>query len=89
MVDSKYNRDNYKSLKKSVEAKIKNLEMLRLVPDHLNTKKMCKNAVEKLPFIIRYVRGRYKTHEICEKAIPEIGATLISVHDCCKNKKNM
>ena len=29
--------------------------MLKLVPDHLKTKKMCKHAVKKLCFIIKYV----------------------------------
>ena len=35
--------------------------MPRFVPDHLGTKKTCKDAVKKLPFIIRYVADRYKT----------------------------
>ena len=30
---------------------MKNPEMLKLVPDHLKTKKNCKHAVEKLPFV--------------------------------------
>ena len=29
--------------------------MLRFVPDHLKTKKMCKHVVKKLPFVIEYV----------------------------------
>ena len=29
--------------------------MLRLIPDHLKTKKMCKSAVKKLLFVIRYL----------------------------------
>lgn len=29
--------------------------MLRFVPEHLKTKKMCQNAVNKLPFIIEYI----------------------------------
>ena len=33
---------------------MKNPEMLRFVPDHLKTKTTCKNAVEKLPFVIKY-----------------------------------
>ena len=37
----------------------KNPEMLRFVPDHLETKKMCKNAVKKLLFVITYVPDRY------------------------------
>ena len=46
MVDSEYSPGNYKPLKISVGAIIRNAEMLRLVPDHLKTKKMCKHAVE-------------------------------------------
>ena len=42
---------------------IKDLEMLRLVPNHLKTKKMCEHAVKKLSFIIRYVPDQYKTHK--------------------------
>ena len=34
---------------------MKNLETLRLVPDYLKTKKMCKNAVKKCPLVIKYV----------------------------------
>ena len=40
--------------------------MLRFVPDLLKTKKMCKNEVKKLPFVIRYVPGQYKTDEMYE-----------------------
>ena len=29
--------------------------MLRFVPRHLKTKRMCKNAVKKFSFVIRYV----------------------------------
>ena len=39
----------------------RNPEMLKLVPDYLKTKKMCKRAVKKFPFIIRYVPNQYKT----------------------------
>ena len=39
MVDSECNRDNYKSLKVSIEAKIKNPEMLRFAPDHLKLRR--------------------------------------------------
>ena len=35
--------------------------MLKLVPDHLKTKKLCKHAVKKLPFVIRSVPDGYKT----------------------------
>ena len=51
MVDSGY------GMKISIGAIMKNPEMLRFVPDHLKTKKMCKYAVKKLLFILGY----YKT----------------------------
>ena len=40
MVDSEYNRDNYKSSKISIGTVMKNPEMLKFVPDHLKTKKI-------------------------------------------------
>ena len=51
--------------------------MLRFVPDHLKIKKMFKHAAKKLSLIIRYVPDRYKTQEMCEKAILENGGTLV------------
>ena len=61
MVDSEYSAGNYKSSNISIRAKMKNSEMLNFVPDHLKTKKMCKYAVKKLSFVIRYVLSKYKT----------------------------
>ena len=52
MVDSEYSAGNYKSSNISIRAKMKNSEMLKFVPDHLKTKKMCKYAVKKLSFVI-------------------------------------
>ena len=43
MVDSEYSTNNYKSLKIITGAITKNPEMLRFIPDHLKTKKMCKH----------------------------------------------
>ena len=50
--------NGYKSAKMSIGTWMKNPEMLKLVSDHLKNKKMCKHAVKKLPFIIRYVPER-------------------------------
>ena len=36
--------DTYKSLNISIETVMKNPEMLKLVPNNLKTKKMCKHA---------------------------------------------
>ena len=60
--------------------------MLKFVPDYLKTKKMCRHAVEKLPFLIRYVPDQYKTQQICNKVILENGGTLESV-PAKKNKE--
>ena len=86
MVDNEYSLDNHKSLKISIGSIIKNPEMLRFVPDHLKTKKMCKQ-VKKLPFVIRYVPDRYKTQEMYDKAILENGEILKPVPDCYTNVK--
>ena len=48
----------------SIGAKMKNPEILRIVPDHLKTKKMCKHKVKKLLFVIRYVLDQYKMQKI-------------------------
>ena len=42
--------DIYKSLNINVEAVMKNLEMLKFVPDHLKIQKICKHAVKILPY---------------------------------------
>lgn len=52
MVNTKNNPNNYKTVKISIAAIIKNLEMLKVVPDNLKTKTMCKN--KSLPLITMY-----------------------------------
>ena len=37
---------------------------------------MCKHAVKKLPFVIRYVPDQYKTQQMCDQAILENYWTL-------------
>ena len=54
--------------------------MLKLVPDHHKTKKICNYANKKLPFIIRYVPDKYKTKKGSNKVILEIGGTLKSIN---------
>ena len=39
LVDSEYNIDIYKSVKPNIGTVMKNLEILKSVPDHLKTKK--------------------------------------------------
>ena len=42
---------------------MKNLEMLKFVSDQLKTKEMCKHAVKKLPYLLRYVPDQSKTQK--------------------------
>ena len=46
--------------------------MLKLVHNHLKTKKMGKHAVKKLPYLLRYVPDPYKTQQICDKPFPKM-----------------
>ena len=55
MVSCEYSKDKHKFLKISIGAIIKNPVMLKFFRDHLKTKKICKHAVKKLPFVKRYV----------------------------------
>ena len=61
--------DTCKSLNISIGRVMKNPEILKLVSDQLKTKKSWKHAVKKLPFLLRYIPVRYKTQQLCEKAI--------------------
>ena len=69
----------YKSLNSSIGTVAKNPEMLKFVPDHLETKQMCNYTVKKLPFVIRYVHEGYKTRKMCNRVTAENGGTLDSV----------
>ena len=51
MGDSEYSTEDYKTPKISIGAIMKNPEILNFVSDHLKTKKMCKHALRKLPFV--------------------------------------
>lgn len=57
-----------KTLKISIEEIKQALGMLRTVPNHLKTKGMCKHAVKKLLFLIKYV---INTQRMCDKVIIE------------------
>ena len=48
---------------------------------------MCKHAVRKLPFLIRYVPDQLKTQQMYDKAILENDGTLMSVPECYKNQQ--
>ena len=53
--------DVYKPLNISIGTVIKNPEMVKFVSDYFKTKKMCKHAVKKLPYLLTYVPDKYKT----------------------------
>ena len=63
--------DIHKSLNISIGTALKNPEMLKFVPDHLATKKMCKRTVKKLLYLLRYVVDQYETQKMCDEAILE------------------
>ena len=67
--------DIYRSLIINIVTVIKNPEILKLVPDHLETKQVCKYPVKKLPYLLRYVYDWCKTHQMCNKAILKNGGT--------------
>ena len=58
-----------KFLNINITTVMKNRKMLKFVPDHVNSKIMCKLAVKKLPSLLRYVPDQYKNEEMCYKAI--------------------
>ena len=37
---------------------------------------MCKHAVKKLPYLLRYIPDKYKTHQMCDKAVLQNSGTL-------------
>ena len=53
--------DTYKSLNINNGTVMKNLEILKFVPDQLKTKQISNYGVKKLPFVIRYVSDQYKS----------------------------
>ena len=55
--------DIYKSLNFNIITVMKNREMLKFVLDNFETKKMCKHAIKKLPYLLRYVPDQCKTLE--------------------------
>ena len=60
----------------NIKKVMKNPVRLKLVLDHFKTKKMCKHAVKRLSFLIRFVPDQYKTQHMCDKAILGNGETL-------------
>ena len=50
--------------------------MLKIFAEYLKTKEMCKHAVKKLPYLLRYVPDQYNTQQMCDKAVLENDGTL-------------
>ena len=52
---------------------IKNvLNFSQFVPDHLRIISMCKHSVKKLPYLLRYVSGQCRTHQIVIKLFQKV-----------------
>ena len=71
-----HSTDIYKSLNINMGTASKNTEILKFVPDHLKTKKMCKHPGKNLVYLLRDVPNLYKTQQMCDKAILENSGTL-------------
>ena len=89
MVDREYSSGSYKVFEKVIIGTIiKNREMIRFVLDDLKTRNMRKNAVRKLPFLIRNIPDQYKTEQMCHKAVVENSGTVKFVLDNHKKMYN-
>ena len=53
----------------------------------IKTKQMCKHAVKKLLFLIKFVPNRYKFQQMCDNAIDNYTHALGSVPYCYKTQK--
>ena len=76
---------NSKTRKISIGKIIQDSEMSRFVHDHVETKKMFKHVIIKLPFLIKYVPKRYKTQQMCCEVILRNGGMLFNPH-CYKGQ---
>ena len=65
----------------------KSPEVLKFVPDNVNTKNMCQNTIKKLHFIIMYIHDQYKTLKMCDKVILENVRLLKFIPECYKNQE--
>ena len=45
---------------------------LKLIPDDLKTQEMWNKAVEKMPWILRYVPVRFRTKKMCEGLLKNV-----------------
>ena len=65
---------------------IRDTETLEFLPDHLETKKMRKHAVNKLLFLIKDVPDQNKTQHICYKVVLKNAGKLVFISDCYKDQ---
>ena len=61
MADSGNSPGNHETLKICLGAIMKNHEMVKFVPEQLESKTICNNAIKKLLFVIILAPDRYKT----------------------------
>ena len=85
MFDSEYSPKN--TLKISIGAIIKDSEILRIVPDHLKTKKYVKKAVKKLLLVISHCPDRDKTQEMCDEADNIYPSAIQLFSECYKTQE--
>ena len=50
---------------------------------------MCKYAVKKLPYLLRYVPNKCNIQWMCDKTIPKNSGTLNYVLECYKKSRNV
>ena len=60
--------------------------MLKFVSYQFKTKNLCKNAVNKFPYVLKYARDGYKTKEICDKVITENCRILRFILGCFEDQ---
>ena len=44
-------------------------------------------SIQLIPYLLWYVPDKYRSQQICDKAIMENGGALKSVSNCCKNQE--
>ena len=49
---------------KTLKIRIGDNKLLTFILDHLRSKKLCKGAVQNLPFLIKYVPDQFKTQQM-------------------------
>ena len=92
MVDGECSTNICKSLNISIGTVMRNPEMLKLVPNHLNpdcykNHKVCDKAFDNYSHALKSVPNYYITQIICDKAINTYHSTIQFVPDCSKTQE--